>query len=116
MTEDAFRRLALALPGAVEGEHMGHPDFRVGGRIFASLSGRDPVAGMVKLHPEEQAAVLAESPAVYVPASGAWGRGGATMVRLAAARTASVRRALLAAWRNTAPKRLLDEAGGGPTS
>ena len=98
MTEDEFRRLALALPGAVEGAHMAHPDFRVGGKIFASLSGKDPVAGMVKLPLDVQAAVLAESPAVYFPASGAWGRGGATMVRLAGARVPSVRRALSAAY------------------
>jgi hypothetical protein len=107
MTEDDFRRLALALPGAVEGSHMGHPDFRAGGPqgpIFASLSGKDPVAGMVRLPLDLQQAFLAESPEVYHPASGAWGLGGATMVRLAAARVGSVRLALRAAWERATEK------------
>ena len=100
MTEDDFRRLALELPGAVEGEHMGHPDFRAGpnGRIFASLSGKDPVVGMVLLPIDLQQAFLDEAPAAYGLASGAWGRNGATMVQLAAARVPSVRLAMRAAW------------------
>jgi len=109
MKPDDFRRLALCLPEAVEQEHMSHPDFRVGGRIFATLHGRDEINGMVKLTPEQQQTFVREEPAVYAPIPGGWGRGGATLVKLRAARAASVRHALAAAWRNTAPKRLADK-------
>ena len=112
MTPDEFRRLALCLPEAVEQEHMGHPDFRVRGKIFATLHGRDEVNGMVKLTPEQQKAFVREEPAMYAAIPGGWGRGGATLVKLRAAKASSVRHALAAAWRNTAPKRLaakLDE-------
>ena len=112
MTPDEFRRLALCLPEAVEQEHMGHPDFRVGGKIFATLFGRGETNGMVKLTPEQQAAFVREEPEVFSPGTGAWGRYGATMVRLRAAKSSTVCHALAAAWRNTAPKRLagkLDE-------
>lgn len=111
MTPDQFRRLALALPGAVEGEHMRHPDFRVGGRIFASL-GPDLTWGMVRLDEEQQQAFVREAPGVFEPAAGAWGRSGCTLVHLRAARVPRVRTALAAAWRRTAPKRLLRELDG----
>lgn len=101
-----FRRSALALPEATESAHMDHPDFRVRGKIFATLSGADESMGMVKLTPDQQAAFVREAPLVFHPASGAWGRSGCTMVRLAAASESSVRRAIAAAWRNAAPKRL----------
>jgi hypothetical protein len=106
VTPDAFRRLALALPEAVEVGHMGHPDFRVGGRIFATLGYPDEGWAMIKLSPDQQEAVVAAEPAVFTPVKGAWGRGGATSVRLREARVGSVRAALLAAWRNLAPARL----------
>jgi hypothetical protein len=109
MTPDQFRRLALCLPEAVEGEHMDHPDFRVGGKIFASLYGRDEVNGMVKLTPARQKAWMRDEPAVFFAGPGAWGRWGATMVKLKAAKAGSVRHALADAWRNTAPKRLLGQ-------
>ena len=114
MTPEAFRELALELPEAVEASHMGHPDFRVGGKIFASL-GPDGVHapwGMVKLTPEQQAPLLASEPDAFEPASGAWGRRGATLVRLKKARVATVRRALALAWRNTAPKKLVRRFDG----
>lgn len=101
-----FRALALALPEAVEREHMDHPDFRVRGKIFATL-GPDEAWGMVKLTPEQQAAFLRSEPDVFAPAAGAWGRGGATLVTLRRARVASVRQALELAWCNTAPKPLV---------
>ena len=106
MTADGFRRLALSLPGAVEEGHMGHPDFRVGGRIFATLGYPDESCAMVKLQPEQQEAFVSDDPQAFAPAKGAWGRGGATSVRLPKARAARVRTALLAAWRNVAPPRL----------
>lgn len=97
MTEDDFRALALSLRDAIEGSHMGHPDFRANGRIFASLHGNGST-GMVKLSAEEQAAVMAEHARVFSPSSGAWGRQGCTNVLLAAATVRSVRGAMLLAW------------------
>jgi hypothetical protein len=109
MTADDFRRLALECPEAVEGYHMGHADFRVGGKIFATLPDLDEDLedlGMVKLTPEQQAEVLKEEPDVFRPCQGEWGVGGATYVRLKKVRVGSMRRALELAWQNTAPKRL----------
>lgn len=103
MTEDDFRDIALALDGAVEGAHMGHPDFRANGRIFASLHAND-VTGMVALTPAQQAEFLRDHPAMFEPSSGAWGRQGATNVTLGAARTAAVRSAMLLAWQNVMEK------------
>ncbi len=99
MTPDAFRALALALPGAAESSHMGHPDFRVGGKVFATLGYPRAGFAMVALTPEEQAAFVALRPQTFAPAAGAWGRGGATTVDLGTATKAVVRAALEAAWR-----------------
>ena len=96
MTADTYRALALALEGVEEKAHMGHPDFRVNGRIFATLL--DQRRATIMLTPEEQAAVMDEAPAVFTPAPGAWGRQGATSVALPAAREPEVRGALLLAW------------------
>ena len=106
MTAADFRRLALALLEAVEGSHMGHADFRVRGKIFATL-GPDESWGMVKLPPVEQARLVHAEPEVWEPGKGAWGRGGATLVRLARARRTTVKAALESAWRNVAPKTLV---------
>ena len=108
MTAKKFRSLALRLPEASEEAHMGHPDFRVGGKIFATL-GPDEDWGMVKLTPEQQAGFLRDEPDVFHPASGAWGRRGCTIVRLRNAKELTVRHALLEAWRNTAPRRLVQD-------
>jgi hypothetical protein len=108
MTANEFRSLALGLPEAVEAAHMGHPDFRVGGKIFATL-GPGEAWGMVKLNAEQQAVFVGTEPDVFQPVNGAWGRRGATYVRLEAATVAAVRQALVVAWRNTAPKRLARE-------
>lgn len=107
MTPASFRRLALELPEAVESAHMNHPDFRVGGKIFATIA-PDGERGMVKLTVEQQAEFVRGQPKMFATVSGGWGRGGATSVLLPAASEAAVRRALLAAWRNTAPKKLLE--------
>jgi hypothetical protein len=106
MTADAFRRLALELPEAVESSHMSHPDFRVRKKIFATLGYPDREWAMVKLSPQDQETFSKSEPKAFVPVEGSWGRQGATNVRLKAARNAIVRSALLAAWRNTAPKNL----------
>jgi hypothetical protein len=108
VTAKAFRDFATSLPGATEGAHMGHADFRVGGKIFATL-GPDEDWGMVKLPPDEQADLIEEEGDVYTPAAGAWGVQGCTIVRLRHARTQTVRKALLAAWRKAAPKTLVRE-------
>jgi len=108
MTAAAFRKWALALPESVESAHMGHPDFRVSGKIFATL-GSDEKWGMVKVTPQEQAALIKSEPDAFHPASGAWGRRGSTIVQLRAAKALTVRHALLSAWRNTAPPKLLKE-------
>ena len=104
MTPDEFRRLALGLRGACEGAHMGHADFRVGGKIFATLGWPDEGFAMVKLAPEEQEMYRSIDPAAFAPIKGAWGRRGATEVRLPVAAPASVQGALSAAWRRVAPK------------
>jgi hypothetical protein len=101
MTGQAFRKLALSLPNAVEGEHMGHPDFRIRGKIFAALNS-DEDRGMVKLSLEDQETTVAAAPGVFMPCNGAWGRMGATEVRLPDATGALVKLALTAAWRNIA--------------
>lgn len=97
MTEVEFRELALSLPEAVEGAHMDHPDFRVGGKIFATLQ-PGLKKGMVSLSPEEQARFIEDAPKMFEPVAGAWGRGGATSVVLAAADEEIVGEALTLAW------------------
>jgi uncharacterized protein YdhG (YjbR/CyaY superfamily) len=94
-----FRRLALALAGAEEGSHMGAVDFRVGGRIFATLASIAEGFGNLLLTPEAQAAFVAERPDLFVPVAGGWGRMGATHIRLAAAPHDVLAGALEAAWR-----------------
>jgi hypothetical protein len=100
MTADDFRDIALSMQGAIEGAHMGHPDFRVNGKIFATLQA-DEQRGMVKVAPEEQKVLLREHPKAFTPASGAWGRQGCTMVQLDAAGAATVRGAMILAWEGT---------------
>jgi len=97
VTAKDFRRLALGLEGVVEAEHMNHPDFRVGGKIFATLQ-PGLKKGMVALSPEEQARFIEEAPKTFEPVAGAWGGGGATSVLLAAADEEIVGEALTLAW------------------
>ena len=109
MTSDEFRALALELPEAVESAHMGHPDFRVGDKIFATLAPPVEAWGMVKLTPEQQQLFVRAEPKIFQAIKGGWGRRGATQVILANASEPSVRQALVAAWRNVAPKKLAEE-------
>lgn len=102
-----FRRMALSLPETVEGDHGGHPDFRVGNKVLASLGAPDESWGMVKLTPEQQQVLVEAEPQVFSPAAGAWGRRGYTRVCLQAVDRTTLLGALTMAWRNTAPKRLL---------
>ena len=106
MTANDFRKLALSFPEAIESAHMDHPDFRVHGKIFATLGYPDKDSGVVKLTPDEQREFVRSDPNVFQPVKGAWGRRGGTSVHLPSAKIDKVRAALGAAWRNTAPKRL----------
>jgi hypothetical protein len=106
MTIETYRTLALALPDVVEGSHMGNVDFRVRGKIFATLHPPKLNRGALKLTIEQQKSLMAAKPACFAPAAGAWGRKGWTLVQLQPADSAIVRRALEMAWRNTAPKGL----------
>ena len=100
MTAIGFRRIALALDGVVESAHMGHPDFRVNGRIFATLQA-DNQHGMVKLTAEEQATFIRSHPAAFSPESGAWGRAGCTRVTLKTVDEETLGEALTLAWQAT---------------
>jgi hypothetical protein len=106
MTADKFRSLALEISGASESTHMRHPDFRIGGGIFATLGYPDDAHGMVKLTPEQQRTFLHKAPGVFAPCAGAWGKRGSTSIDLAAANVALVRAALDAASKNILTKRL----------
>ncbi len=99
MTPADFRRLALSFDGAEQGSHMGAMDFRVGGRIFATLAAVAKGYGNVMLSPEQQRDFIAERPDVFLPVPGKWGEGGVTHIRLAAATEDVVRGALHAAWK-----------------
>jgi len=98
MLSKDFRRIALALEGAIEGAHMGHPDFRVNNRIFATLH-HDRRFGMVKLTPEQQRDFMRDRPAAFAPETGAWGRAGCTSVRLDAVDEDTLGEAITLAWR-----------------
>jgi hypothetical protein len=105
MRPAAFARIALSLDGAIEGAHGGHADFRVGGKVFATLGYPGKDWGMVKLSPEQQQMLVAAEPDIFVTVKGTWGLRGATSVRLAEVDARTVRSALTMAWRNvTAPK------------
>ncbi len=107
MTSNDFRRLALSFPETEERAHMDHPDFRVAGKIFATLGYPEDGWAMVKLTPIEQEMFIKSQPTVFHPCTGVWGRRGATNVRLKAARKPTLRRALEAAWRLAAPQSLV---------
>jgi hypothetical protein len=99
MDAEDFRRIALSLDGAEESSHMGAPDFRVGGRIFATLASQTQGYGNLMLVPEQQAEFVKELPKVFLPIAGGWGRMGATHIRLAAANEDLLSGALRAAWK-----------------
>ena len=82
MTPDDFRRIALSMPQAAEAAHMGHPDFRVAGTVFATLGWPDGAWAMVKLTTDQQAMLVAAMPRIFQPVSGGWGRRGLAERRL----------------------------------
>jgi len=108
MTVHQFRRMALSLPEVVEQGHMDHPDFRVNGKIFATLGYPDQGWGMVKLTPEQQRIFVQAHPDVFVLARGAWGVRGSTLVQLRLADADTVREAMKAAWLGRAPKAIIE--------
>ena len=99
MTTDDFRRIALSLEGAEEGSHMGAADFRVGGRIFATLASQHLGYGNLMLTVENQAAFVEEAPEIFLPIAGGWGRMGMTHIRLAEANEDVLSGALRVAWK-----------------
>jgi hypothetical protein len=108
MTADEFRKLALEIPGAIEQSHMEHPDFRLYGKIFASLGAPDENWGMVKLTPAQQSRFLKRAPEMFKLCNGAWGRRGCTNVQLEAAKKTVLKSAIAVAAGNMqahAPKR-----------
>jgi len=106
VTPSDFRRIALSLPETVESAHMGHPDFRVKNRIFATVSYPTDAVGMVNLTPDQQDAMVSTHPDIFVPVPGAWGRKGCTHIRLEAVEETILTNAITTAWHNKAPPRL----------
>lgn len=104
MTHRDFRRLALALTGTIESSHMLHPDFRLNGKIFATLH-PDLKSGMVKLTPDQQQRFIAADPKSFAPEAGAWGRAGCTRVHLVSIDEDTLGQALTLAWQNIAAKK-----------
>ena len=104
MKANDFRRIALGHSGAIENEHMGHPDFRANGRIFATLHA-DMKFGMVKLTPDEQAMFMRAHPDAFSPEAGAWGRSGCTRVRLEAVDEETLGEAMTLAWKHTGARK-----------
>lgn len=103
-TADDFRRIALSFEGAEESSHMGSPDFRVEGKIFATLASQKQGYGNLKLTPEQQADFVRELPEVFLPIPGGWGKMGMTHIRLAKASEDVLAGALRTAWQLRASK------------
>lgn len=110
MTAAGFRRIALRLPEAVEGSHFGNADFRVGGKIFATLSLQSEGYGVLLLTPEQQAGMVEDAPEIFSPVPGGWGKKGSTRVRLAKVPADILEAALRTAWQRKAPKSLVRTA------
>ena len=109
MTPDQFRRLVLSFPDVVEASHMGTADFRVGGKIIATLGYPNDKYAVVMLTPADQDLIVRDHPSTFAPVPGKWGASGSTTVLLRSARKQAVTDALEAAWRKRAPKRLIVE-------
>jgi hypothetical protein len=105
MKEDDFRNLALSFPDTVESAHMNHPDFRVKGKVFATLSYPEKGWAMVKLPPDQQAAFVELEPKAFMPVKGGWGKQGATSVLLNVVKEETLRGALSVAWQAASAKK-----------
>jgi hypothetical protein len=106
VTAKQFRAIALSFPEAIEAAHMGHPDFRVGGKIFATLGYQDEGRGVLILSPEEQEEVMSQHPEMLEPVPGGWGLRGSTQVLLKQITLPVLEAAMQKAWQRKAPKRL----------
>ena len=112
MTSDGYRKIALSMPEAFESGHMGHTDFRVKGKIFATLIRRDDVDwGVLKLTTAQQREWIDRAPAAFEPVPGGWGQKGYTQVRLKSITTSILKQAMFVAWLNTAPAKLKESVG-----
>jgi hypothetical protein len=111
MSANDFGKLALSLPETEERFHMSHPDFRVAGKIFATLSYPDKMRAMVKLSPGDQHNFSRDYPDAFIPVKGTWGRRGATSVDLKTAKKETVARAIRAAWHYMSPKTFAEQKG-----
>jgi len=105
VTAKEFRQIALSMPEAVESAHMNHPDFRVGGKIFATLAYPNKDWGMVALAPAEQGFFTSAEPKAFTPVKGKWGQQGATSVLLKAVKKTSLKKAVEAAWKRAQDKK-----------
>jgi hypothetical protein len=114
MTGSDFRRIALSLPDTTEASHFGNPDFRVGDRIFATLSLERDGYGVLLLTPEQQAGMVEDEPEVFSPVPGGWGRNGSTRVLLSKAAPDVLEAALRTAWQNRVAKNNGPKKAGGP--
>jgi|SRR5580704_13905686 hypothetical protein len=110
MTAAGFRRIALSLPEAIEGSHFGQADFRVGGKIFATLALASEGYGVLLLTPEQQAGMVEDEPKIFSPVPGGWGRNGSTRVSLAKVKPDILEGALRLAWERKAPKKVVRQA------
>jgi hypothetical protein len=108
---ELFRRLALQLPEAVESSHMNHPDFRINGRIFATLSAQERGLGVLKLTVEQQQSFIAEQPKIFSPVQGGWGRMGMTFINLREANESVIAGALSTAYKNVVKKQFAKKSG-----
>ena len=106
MTAAQFREIALSFPDTIEAAHMGHPDFRVGGKIFATLGYSNKERGVLLLSPEEQQELIGRYPEMFEPVPGGWGRRGSTQVLLKQVTRLVLQAAMRKAWKRKAPKRL----------
>jgi hypothetical protein len=111
VTANDFRKLALSLPETEERSHMSHPDFRVAGKIFATLGYPGKIRAMVKLSPEDQHNFSSDYPDAFIPVKGSWERRGSTSVYLKTVEKETVARAIQAAWHYMSPKRLRNKKG-----
>lgn len=112
MTAAEFKQIALSFPGAREASHMGHPDFRVRGKIFATLGSPDDSYGVLMLTPDDQQNAMDQMPEAFTPAKGAWGRRGNTLALLHAIRPGLLDEWLERAWLNKAPNSERDQVIG----
>jgi len=109
VTAADFRRIALSMPEAIEASHFGHADFRVAGKIFATLGLEKEGYGVLLLTPEQQADMITDAPEIFSPVPGGWGRQGSTRVLLAKVPSDILESALRTAWQKRAPKKLLKD-------